>query len=218
MAVASSATAAGLAVLLAGAAFGLQAVALPRPTSGQLIAAKTLRWFTRHDAVESTALVRGRPVSSVCVNATVGSGRGDSKQLRASLLLTGARRLLETRLASFRLGFKPQEEDGPRPAIRALLAGCPRVLERWIGRFLDDRLPVHAQRFIRRGVPMLRLSFTGPHRTLFLIVEPGMFVPVAVRVAGAGSGWADLAPAERPDLVEGFRLPRRLRPIIRLDL
>jgi hypothetical protein len=218
MAVASSATAAGLAAMLAGAAFGLQAVALPRPSSGQLIAAKTLRWLTQHDAVESTSLVRGLPVSSVCVNATIGPRRGDSHRLHASLLLTGGRRLVETRFASFSLGSRPREQDGPRPAMRALLAGCPRALERWLGRFLDDRLPVHWERFLRRGVPMLQLSLAGPHRTLALIVEPRTFAPIAVRIAGAGSGWADLAPAEQRDLAEAFGLPRRLRPIVRLDL
>ena len=215
MAVASGATAAGLAALLASVAFGLQAVTLPRPSRAQLIAAETLRWLTRQDAVESVALVRGRVVSSYCVNATVDPLDG-SHRLNASLLITGRRRLVDTRFASFRLGSTLREEDGPLPAIRAVRAGCPRTLQRRLGRFLDKRAPVCVKRVFLDGTPMLRLFFGCPGRGLLLIVEPRTFVPVAIRIAGQRNGWAYLSPAERRDLVgPALRLSRRLRLIVR---
>ena len=62
LAVASGATAAGLAALLAGAAFGLQAVTLPRPSDNQLLAARTLHWLTAQNAIKSTAFVGGERV------------------------------------------------------------------------------------------------------------------------------------------------------------
>jgi hypothetical protein len=218
MAVASGATAAGLAALFASVAFALQAVTLPRPSRAQLIAAETLRWLTRQDAVESVALVRGRPVSSFCVNATLGPLAGSPHRLNASLLITGRRRLVETRFASFQLGSKLREEDGPLPAIRAVRAGCPRTLERRIGRFLDKRAPVCVKRVVLRGMPMLRLFFGCPGRGLVLIVEPRTSVPVAIRIAGERTRLAYLSPAERRDLgTPALRLSRRLRLIVRED-
>src|SRR6266516_710839 len=94
LAVASAATAAGLAALLAGAAFGLQAVTLPRPSVNQLLAAKTLHWLTAQHAIKSTAFVRGERVSSICVNATIGPLHAYPKRLHASLWVTGSRLLL----------------------------------------------------------------------------------------------------------------------------
>ncbi|HMI22085.1 MAG TPA: hypothetical protein VK496_04120, partial [Gaiellaceae bacterium] len=170
LAVASGATAAGLAALLAGAAFGLQAVALPRPSENQLLAAKTLRWLTAQHAIKSTTFVRGERVSSICVNATIGPLPAYPNRLHASLLVTGRRRLVETRFASFRLGPTLQEEDGPLPTIHAVLAGCPRALGRRIGRFLDDRAPVRAERVFLRGATMLRLAFEQSDSRLLVIV------------------------------------------------
>ena len=94
LAVASAATAVGLAAVLAGAAFGLQAVTLPRPSVDQLLAAKTLHWLTAQHAIKSTAFVRGERVSSICVNATIGPLHAYPKRLHASLLVTGNRRLV----------------------------------------------------------------------------------------------------------------------------
>jgi hypothetical protein len=215
LAVASGATAAGLATLLAGAAFGLQAVALPRPSHDQLIAAQSLRWLTAQRAIKSTSLVRGRRVSSLCVNATIGPLRGYPDRLHASLVVTGHRRLVETRFASFRLGSTLREEDGPLPAIRAVLAGCPRALGRRIGRFLDDRTAVHAKRVLFRGAAMLRLSFERGESRLLLLVEAHTFAPVAVMIPRIRTGWSYLARAERRDLVRAkLRLPKRLHVIV----
>ena len=189
LAVASGATAAGFAALLAGAAFGLQAVTLPRPSDNQLLAARTLHWLTGQNAIKSTAFVGGERVSSICVNATIGPLPTYPKRLHASLLVTGRRRLVETRFASFRLGTTVREEDGPLPTVQAVLAGCPRVLGRRIGRFLDDRAPVHAQRVLLRGTTMLHLSFERGDSRLLLIVNPRTFAPVAVRMARAKASY-----------------------------
>jgi len=216
LAVASVATAAGLAALLAGAAFALQAVTLPRPSRGQLIAAQTLRRLTGQDAVVSRALVRGRPVASVCVNVVVGPLGGDAHHVKASLLITGRRRLVETRFASYRVGSTLREEDGPLPAIRTALAGCPRALERRIGRFLDDRAAVAVDTVFLRGVRRLRLSFHRRDSGLSLIVDPRTFAPVAVRIPRVRTSWSYLAPAEPRDLASpSLRLPRRLRVIVK---
>ncbi len=215
LAVASGATAACLAALLAGAAFGLQAVALPRPSDNQLIAAQSLRWLTAQRAIKSTSLVRGRQVSSVCVNATLGPLRGYPEPLHASLLVTGRRRLVETRFASFRLGSTLREEDGRLPAIRAVLAGCPRALGRRIGRFLDDRAPVRTKRVFLHGAPMLRLAFEHGGSRLVLLVDPRTYAPVAVRIPGFRSGWTYLARARERDLARPeLRIPRRLRLVV----
>jgi hypothetical protein len=208
---ASGATAAGLAAVLAGAAFGLQAVALPRPTQGQLIAAKALRWLNRQEAVESVAVVRGQRVSSVCINASVGPLGRNRHRLNGSLLITGRRRLVETRFASYRLGSTLREQDGPLPAIRAALAGCPRVLGRRIGRFLNDRAPVGVKQVVRSGAQLLRLSFRLRDTGLFLLVDPRTLAPVAVRIERRGTGWSHLAAAGRDPARPALRFYRRLR-------
>jgi hypothetical protein len=206
---ASAATAAGLAVVLAGAAFGLQAVALPRPTQGQLIAAKTLRWLNRQEAVESVAVVRGQRVSSVCTNATVGPLGRSRHWLTASLLVTGRRRLVETRFASYRLGSTLREQDGPLPAIRAALAGCPRVLGRRIGRFLNDRAPVGVERIVLGGTRLLRLSLRLSDTGLLLLVDGRTSALVAVRIEHRGTGWSYLAPAAHDLARPALRLSRQ---------
>src|SRR5256886_12126994 len=124
LAVASGATAAGFAALLAGAAFGLQAVTLPRPSDNQLLAARTLHWLTAQNAIKSTAFVGGERVSSICVNATIGPLPAYPERLHASLLVTGRRRLVETRFASFRLGSTMRAEDGPRSEERRVGKEC----------------------------------------------------------------------------------------------
>jgi hypothetical protein len=215
LAVASGATAAGLALLLAGAAFGLQAITLPRSSHDQLVAAQTLRWLTAQRAIKSTTVVRGRRVSSVCVNATVGPLAGYPGRVHASLLVTGRQRLVESRFASFRLGSALQEEDGPLPTIRAVLAGCPRALGRRIGRFLDDRAPVRTERVSVGGAPMLRLDFRRGGSRLQLVVDPRTHAPVAVRIPRIRTGRSHLARAERRDLVQHeLRVPRRLRLVL----
>jgi hypothetical protein len=216
LAVASAATAAGLAALLAGAAFGLQAVTLPRPSGNQLLAARTLHWLTAQHAIKSTAFVRGEWVSSICVNATIGPLHAYPKRLHASLLVTGNRRLVETRFASFRLGSTVREEDGPLPTVQAVLAGCPRALGRRIGRFLDDRAQVHAERVYLWGARMLRLAFRQGYSRLLVIVNPRTFVPVAVRIPRLKTGWSYLARAKRHDLARPeLRLSPRLRLVVK---
>jgi len=216
LAVASGATAAGFAALLAGAAFGLQAVTLPRPSDNQLLAARTLHWLTAQNAIKSTAFVGGERVSSICVNATIGPLPAYPERLHASLLVTGRRRLVETRFASFRLGSTMREEDGPLPTVRAVLAGCPRALGRRIGRFLDDRAPVHAERVFLRGATMLCLAFRQGDSRLLVIVNPRTFAPVAVRIPRLRTGWSYLARAQRRDLIRPeLRLSRRLRLIVK---
>jgi len=220
-AVASGSIAAGLAAALAGATFGLQAVTLPRPSPGQLMAAKTMRWLTRHDAVESVKIVHQRPVSSLCVNAVVGPlrGSGPPGRVHGSLLITPHARLLDTRFAAFRVGRTLREEDGAAPSIQAVLAGCPRALERRIGGLLDDRVPVGVKRILRGGEQLVRLAFARRDRGLFLIVALRTFAPVAVRIARGRTGWTSLAPAERRDLVApSLRLSRRLRLVVKEDV
>jgi hypothetical protein len=211
MALASGATAAGVAALLAGAAFGLQALALPRPTQGQLIAAKALRWLNGQEAMQSVAVVRGRRVSSICVNATIGPLGRSRHRLNGSLLITKSRLVIETRFASYRVGPTLSEEDGPLPAIRAALAGCPRVLGRRIGRFLDDRAPVGVERVVLGGLPLLHLSFRLRGTALFLLVDRRTFALVAVRIEYRGRGWSYLAPAGRHPMRPGLPPSRPVR-------
>ena len=109
-----------------------------------------------------------------------------------------------------------REEDGPLPTVRAVLAGCPRALGRRIGRFLDDRAPVHAERVVLRGATMLRLAFRQGDSRLLVIVNPRTFAPVAVRIPRLRTGWSYLARAQRRDLIRPeLRLSRRLRLIVK---
>jgi hypothetical protein len=214
LAVASAATAVGLAALLAGAAFGLQAVTLPRPSPGQLLASRTMDWITSHHAVKSLALIDGRPVASVCVNAELRPRPDDGEA--ASLLISGRVRLVQTKIASYRLDSKLHEQDGPLPSIRTVLGGCPRALGRRIGRFLNDRAPVDVSHIFYRGRPMLRFFLHHGRTYLVVIVDPETYAPVAVRIPREGTGWAQLAPATPRDLPRAvLRQARRARVIVK---
>jgi hypothetical protein len=211
---ATVASAAVLTAVLAGAAFALQAVALPRPSPGQLTATGAVRWLTRHDAVESTRLVGRHPVSDLCVNAVVGPLHGFPRH-HGSLLITAHGRLVETGFAAFRLGPRLRHEDRPLAALQAVLAGCPRALESQIGLLLDVRASVQEMKVVRRGALLLQLGFD--RGGLALLVRPRTFAPVAIRVGHRS--WTYLAPAERSDLATPLlRLPSKLRRVVSEDL
>ena len=98
-----------------------------------------------------------------------------------------------------------------------MLAGCPRALERRIGRLLDNRVPIAVKRVFVRGSPMIRLSFQEP-RGLLLLVDPRTFAPAEVRIARQRTGWSHLAPGKARDLTRpGLRLSRRLRLFVKED-
>ena len=217
LAFASGVTAAGLAATLGSLAFGLQAMTLPRPSPGQLMATETMRWLTRHDAVESVSVVDRRSTSDLCVNAVVGPLRGVRARVHGSLLITPHARLVDTRFATFRVGRTLEEEDGPGPAMQALLAGCPRALERRIGRLLDERAPVIAKPLVRTGRGLVRLALAPGSEGLFLLVQARTFTPIAVRIGS--SRWTYFAPAEHRDLAApSLHLPRRLRLVVKEEL
>lgn len=218
MAVASGATAAGIAAVLATASFALQAVALPRPSDDQLIATRAVRWLTSHDAVESVRTIGGRRVSSVCVNTWVGPLSVKGKPTRGSLLIRGHTRLVDTRFASFQAGRTLREVDGPQPAVEVALAGCPRALARRIGGLLDHRVPVRAERARLGGRSVLRLTFARSSGGLALVVRTQTFAPVAVRLPLRRNGWTYLSPAEPRDLARlRQRLSRRVRLLVKED-
>jgi hypothetical protein len=212
---ATGASAAGLTAVLAGAAFALQAVALPRPSPGQLTATGAVRWLTRHDAVESIRLVGRHPVSDLCVNVVVGPLHGLPRH-HGSLLITPHGRLVETRFSAFRVGRRLRHADRPLAALQTVLAGCSRALERQIGLLLDVRASVQETKIVRRGAVLLQLGF-GRGGGLTLLVRPRTFAPVAIRVALRS--WTYLAPAERSDLATPLlRLPSKLRRLVTEDL
>jgi hypothetical protein len=192
IAIASAAAAVVLSTGFTGAAFGLQAIALPRPTRGQLIAAKTLRWLTHQHAIDSEGASRRGPLSTRCVDASALVGT-PARRVRASLLITLTGQWIDTRSGSFLLGRTPTEIDGPWIELAAARAGCPTALERRIGRFLDQRRPVRAVPVYEGGARLLLLQFAGPKYDLGLLVDPLTFTPLAVRLGGPHGYWRYLS-------------------------
>ncbi len=203
VAIATCATAAGLAAALAGGSFALQAVALPRPTGGQLIAAGSLRWLTRQRAIESTRA--GSPGATLCVNATVRLGRKPDI-VHGSLLLANGERLVDTRHATFVLRRRLSEIDGQSAALAAVLAGCPRALERRLGRLLDQRVAVRSTPLGRASPGLVRITFSEPGRMLSLLVWRQTSMPIAVRLGR--SRWHYIEPAA-PQALDTPRLHLR---------
>jgi hypothetical protein len=195
VAIATGATAAGLAAALVGACFALQAVALPRPTGGQLIAAGSLRWLNRQRAIESTSA--GSPGAALCVNANVRLGR-EPHIVHGSLLLANGERLVNTKYATFLLRRRLLEIDGQSAALAAVLAGCPRALERRLGRLLDERVSVRSIPLDRDPSGLVWITFSEPRRRLSLLVWRQTSIPLAVRLGR--SRWHYLAPATRQAL------------------
>ncbi|HEX6490863.1 MAG TPA: hypothetical protein VF002_05770 [Gaiellaceae bacterium] len=195
LALPTCASAAGLGAVVAAAAFGLQALALPRPSEAQLIATKTERWLTRHDALESVSKVGSRTISSICVDVSVREYPLLPKRTQASILVAKHVRLVATHLEIFRVGRTLRDQDGAVTTAGLIRAGCPRVLEFWLGKLLDHRVAVRERliRFDRHRA--LRLQFGRADGGLVLIVAPRTFAPVAVRLRG----WARLAPANKAE-------------------
>ena len=212
----SGTNAIGLSTVLGIAAFTLQAVALPRPSAGQLTATETVRWLTRHDAVESTTLVGQRAVSRLCVNAAVGPLRGIKGHSQGSLLVTAHARFIDTRFAAFRIAHTLRHANRRLAAVQAELAGCPRALERRISQLLDFRAPVLEKQVVHRRIFLVGLAFRHSDG-LAMLVRPRTFAPVAVRIGHRS--WTYLAPAEKRDLASpSLQLPRSLRRVIAEDL
>jgi hypothetical protein len=187
-----------VAVAVAAGAFALQALALPRPTSDQLLATQSMRWLTKQHALETTGLGRRRQVSALCFDIRLASRRLQPS-LPGSLLITPRARLVETRTISFYVGRRPRAVESSAAALAALRAGCPRALERRIGRLLTIGARVVRKRVVVGRRVLLLLALGPPKRRLDLLVRPATLAPIAARI-GAGP-WRRLEPVERDDLL-----------------
>jgi hypothetical protein len=201
LALPTCASAFGLGAVVAVAAFGLQALALPRPSEAQLIATKTERWLTRHNAVKSVAKVGSRTISTICVDVSVRKLPMLPRRTPASILVGQHVRLVATRLEIFRAGRTLRDQDGAVEHAALIRAGCPGVLGLWLGKLLDHRVAVRAQLIVLDGRKALRLRFAREGRGFVLVVAPRTFAPIAVRLRG----WARLSPANEAEAARSVR-------------
>jgi hypothetical protein len=203
--------AATLGVVVVATAFiapvTLQVATLPRPTRSELIAVQVERWLIRHPAVESTAKLAGRRVSSTCVGSWVGPVPLLPRRVRASLVVTTQHQdLLGERGDVFRGNVRLREDDTLRAYDAVELAGCPWWLGRRIGNVLQRRAPLAVIAAKIDGRRAYRVRFGRGPGGLELDVSRSTSAPIAVHVDGRFGGWARLRPGSYADVHRVVRL------------
>jgi hypothetical protein len=132
-----AAAAVAAAVLAVG--WSLQAVALPAPARGSLVATQAMSWVAGTDPIESTYTVAGAaPAHSTCVRHELRFADGNVET--AALLRTGGKTQVVPVGYPFRnaRGVRVGKPQGVELA-RLALAGCPPVLESLIGGLIKYR-------------------------------------------------------------------------------
>jgi hypothetical protein len=185
----------------------LQVATLPRPSRSELVAVQVERWLVRHPAVESTAKLAGRRVTSTCVGSWVGPVPLLPRRVRASLMVTSEHQdLLGERGDVFRGNVRLREDETMRAYDAVELAGCPWWLGSRLGNVLQRRAPLVVTAAKIDGRRAYRVRFGRDPGGVELDVARGTSAPIAVHVDGRFGGWARLRPGSYADVrrVERF--------------
>ena len=194
----------GVAVVAAAlvAAVTLQVTTLPRPTRSDLVAVQVERWLVRHRAVDSTASLAGRRVTSTCIGSWVGPVPLVPHRVRASLVVTSTHQdLLGEGGDVFRGNVRLRDDETARAYDAVELAGCPWWLGRRLGNVLQRRAPVVVTTAKIDGRRAYRVRFGHGPGGLELDVARTTSAPIAVHVDGRFGGWARLRPGSHADVL-----------------
>ncbi len=196
--------------MIAGAAFAVQALVLPRPSSARLLAVQADRWLVQHRVVRSVdRFGRGPRFRATCVETWFGPAPQLPGRNPGALLVTsGGGQLIAVRQdvhEVLRFGQHLADDDAHAALARFELAGCPWLLGNELSTVLEAGSPLGFERTRVDGQVALRFRFADRRRWVELFVDPKTFRPLAVHVA---AGWSRIRPAS---FALAARLVRRFR-------
>jgi hypothetical protein len=193
--------AAVLVAAVGAAAWGLQAATLPRPTSGQLLAADAARWLTHYTRSTGVERLDGRrAVHSVCVQPwSPPYGTGILRH-GAALQLSDGEHLLSFGEHIAVLGPVRWSEPSFEPLVQLELAGCPHLLAGRVAAVLAAHRKVGMWHASVLGRPAIVLRLHTRLSEILLYVTPRKHRPIAVRVnAPNASGFGSFRLARQPE-------------------
>jgi len=171
----------GAAGAICAAGFGLQALALYRPTELQLLASAALHKSLEYRIVRSAQVINGRRSDVVCREGWFHVGQ---RLRRGALLALGN----GDRLLLVRHRIRPLDErtaDGGTglARVRFILAGCPSLIAASLGTRLLLDLPINAGSALIDGERALGFRFGKDDYEIELFVARDDLLPLEVRVA-----------------------------------
>jgi hypothetical protein len=196
--------------VIGGAAFGAETLALPRPSSADLLAVQADRWLVRHRLMRSIQHLGGAvTIRTACMQTWLGPTAGIRERSPGEILATSdGGRFVLVRGNVFRVGPRLVSVGAPWAAARFRL-GCPRLLGKELGDALEARLPIRVFHTNQRGRPALELWLRTRVQQLELFVDVRTFQPLAVRLTTPlVTGWSTLQPGSfglADKLVRRFR-------------
>ena len=197
--------AAGLAVAVAACAFAVQALALPRPSHGAVVAAAAVKTLDEYRVATAVERIDGRRIAGTCFEGWFRDGRRANVRGAGAVLDDGAR-ILEVRGRVVEFGARRERRWLARTELGLT---CPRVL----GDVLARRL-AHRRVLVSRTVADSRrayvLRFALPRARASFYVDARTLAPIAIVVDGRVSGVSDVEVA-RHDRTRLARVVRILR-------
>jgi hypothetical protein len=196
-------------VCILGAALGIQAAVLTRPSRDDLLAARVLHTLLGYHVMRATEAIGKHRSPAICLQGWFHAPR-HHRPVRGELVLIGN----GERLYDFGYGIRRVGAVGPvlgLDRIRFILAGCPRFIGAQVGSGLvrNVRLDVDPRR--ADGLATDSIAF-GRRTPVDLFVNPRSYKPVELAVArGSVHESSDLAPGASPAVVRLVRREFHLR-------
>jgi hypothetical protein len=175
------AAAVGAAVL--GAAWAVQAAALPAPDRADLIVARAAQWLSRYRFVESVFAVGGRrAVRARCLQSWVPATRGRTQ--RGAVLHFGRTGTIVAPEGGARrvLGVA-HGEASPLAVAQLELAGCPRLLSHVIEAYTQSLPDIRIRRSTVAGRPAIGFGLPLERGRMEIYVTPRTYRPIALSLA-----------------------------------
>jgi hypothetical protein len=175
-----------VALVVLGAGYGVQRVALRAPTAGEKLTARSVGVLLRYRYVESEFRVAGQPpLTARCLQGWMPGRSGRPSGRGARLVLSDGERLLSGDRRIVRLS-RGTTKTPLSPVAELQLAGCPRPLSDHLSARLIGGKRAQAVPATFDGKPALRMHVRTLRTRFDLYVDRHTLLPLGVRVSANG--------------------------------
>lgn len=159
-------------VFVVASGFAVQVAALGRPSPDALLVVKVVAKLMEYRGSHSEFVFNGRRMSETCAE-------GWAKRSQVTVVgIAGGATLTETATHLEPAGLVPDDEF--------MLAGCPRVLSKWLGTQLNHGSKIEIRHTRLRGRGAVEVSFVGLGRDLRVYLDSSGDLPLALSLHGPG--------------------------------
>lgn len=164
------AVAVALAAAIVGVGFGIEAAVLGKPDRGQILVVHAIARLIPYTTAHGQITINGTHLTTSCRT------RWLERRLRTIVYVAHGRPIEE-------VGRHLQDDTEQRFA-RFELAGCPRVLRKWLATRINAGTRIVENRGVLDGMTVERLRFPGAALGLTVYVLPSSGLPVALGLMG----------------------------------